>query len=124
MIKGKSPRVFVVEDEVLVAFEMTDTLEDMGFEVVGPSVHLAEAERTARIEAIDVAFLDVNLGKGETSEPIARILRDRDIPFVFITAYDRDQIAFAEDKDRVVRKPVSGKDLLDTLRSVLPRALS
>ena len=41
-------KIFIVEDEVLVAFEMTDTLEDMGFEVVGPSVHLEDAKERAR----------------------------------------------------------------------------
>lgn len=113
-------RIFIVEDEVVVAFEMTGTLEDMGFEVVGPSVHLDEAKEKAKFEDIDVAFLDVNLGKGKTSEPIAEILRQRSIPFVFITAYDREQVNFISDQDKLVKKPVSGNQLLDVLKQVLP----
>lgn len=115
------PRVFIVEDEVLVAFEMTETLEDMGFEVIGPSVHLEEAKKKAKTADIDVAFLDVNLGKGQTSEPIAEILRQRSIPFVYITAYDREQIGFIGERDKLLNKPVSGNQLLDVLRQVLPR---
>lgn len=116
------PRVFIVEDEVLVAFEMTDTLEDMGFEVVGPSVHLAAAEKKAQTSDIDVAFLDVNLGRGQTSEPIAKILRGRGIPFVYITAYDRAQIAFLQENDKLLQKPVSSHQILAILRQVLPDA--
>ena len=73
-------RIFIVEDEAVVAFEMTDALEDMGFEVVGPSIHLDHAKEKAESERIDVAVLDVNLGRSLTTEPVLRILKDRDIP--------------------------------------------
>lgn len=112
-------RIFVVEDEAVVAFEMSDALEDLGFEVVGPSIHLEDAERKARESDIDVAVLDVNLGRGRTSEPVARILRERGIPFVFLTAYDRDQIGFAGGEDRILRKPVSTHALAAALRREL-----
>lgn len=113
-------KIFIVEDEVLVAFEMTETLEDLGFEVVGPSVHLEEAKKEAQTSEIDVAFLDVNLGRGKTSESIAEILRQRSIPFAYITAYDRDQIGFIHERDKLVKKPVSGNQLLEVLRQILP----
>ena len=117
----KAPqRIFVVEDEVVVAFEMSDLLEDLGFEVVGPSVHLEDAKRKAKTDDIDVAFLDVNLGGGKTSKPVVDILNEREIPYVFITAYDAHQISFAVPGDRVVRKPVSGRKLLETLRHLYP----
>ncbi|WP_458792833.1 response regulator [Yoonia sp. MH D7] len=114
-------RVFIVEDEVLVAFEMSDTLNDMGFTVVGPSVHLADAKTRAATSDIDIAFLDVNLGRGKTSEPVAEILRKRGIPFVYITAYDRSQIDFVTDKDRLLRKPVSSHEIMDVLRDILDK---
>lgn len=113
-------RIFIVEDEVMVAFEMTDVLEDLGFEVIGPSVHLDDAKEKARQNDIDVAFLDVNLGRNLTSRPVAEILRERGIPFVYITAYDPEQITFLVDGDRVVRKPVSSSKLLGALREVWP----
>lgn len=120
MMSAEKQKIFIVEDEVLVAFEMTDTLEDMGFEVVGPSVHLEEAKKKAETAEIDIAFLDVNLGKGKTSEPIAKILKERSIPFVFITAYDRDQVEFVSAEDKLVKKPVSGHELLNVLKQILP----
>ena len=115
-----SPKIFIVEDEAVIAFEMTDSLEDMGFEVVGPSVHLEGAKRTAKESEFDVAFLDVNLGRGSTSEPVAGILRKRNIPFVFITAYDRDQVEFLSPEDRIINKLVSGEKLAEALRKILP----
>lgn len=111
-------RVFIVEDEIMVAFEMVDLLEDMGFEIVGPSIHLEDAESIAKRQDIDIAFLDVNLGSGKTSQPVAETLRGRGIPFVFITAYDRDQIDFIASEDKVLKKPLSGDMLARTLAQV------
>ena len=113
-------RIFIVEDEVVVAFEMSDTLEDLGFEVVGPGVHMEDAKERAREDEIDMAFLDVNLGKNKTSMPVAKILKERGIPFVYITAYSPEQISFLDDGDQVVRKPISASSLIAALRRTLP----
>ena len=110
-------KIFIVEDEVVVAFEMSDMLEDLGFEVVGPSVHLEDAKKKAEDKEIDVAVLDVNLGRGKTSEPVARILRERDIPFVFLSAYGRQDIGFAQDHEPVLKKPISGRMLVEALKT-------
>ena len=116
----ESPRVFVVEDEALVAFEMEDVLHELGFTVVGPSLRLEDAKELARREDMDAAFLDVNLGHGNTSQPVVEILRERGIPYAFVTAYDASQITFRLSDDRVLRKPVTSEGMLKTLRSVLP----
>lgn len=113
-------KIFIVDDEVLVAMDMSDLLERMGFEVVGPAVHQEQAVAIARTEAIDAAFLDVNLGENKTSQPIAEILRDRDIPFIFVTAYTADEVTFRLSDERVLKKPVTSAEMLASLRAVLP----
>ena len=112
--------VFVVEDEVFVAYEMNDMLEELGFEVVGPALNAEDAQKLARTAEIDAAFLDVNLGGGKTSEPTAKILRERGVPFVFVTAYTPDQITFRTSTDAVLEKPVTNKKVYETLQKVLP----
>lgn len=113
-------RVFVVEDEVFVAYEMHDILEELGFEVVGPALNAEDAQKLARTAQIDAAFLDVNLGGGKTSEPTAAILRERGVPFVFVTAYTPDQITFRTSDDEVLEKPVTTRKVFETLQKVLP----
>ena len=117
---SESPRIFVVEDEALIAFDMTDLLEELGFTIVGPSLRLEDAMDLAQKEAIDAAFLDVNLGNGDTSQPVVEILRERGVPYAFITAYDASQVTFRLPDDRILRKPVTGQKMLTTLRTVLP----
>ena len=112
--------IMVVEDEIMVAIEIADMLEKFGFMVVGPALHVEDAIDMARTADIDAAFLDVNLGEGKTSSPVATILRDREVPFIFITAYDASQIHFRMSNEMVLTKPITDADLLITLRTVLP----
>ena len=112
--------VFIVEDEVLVALEMADMLEEFGFTVIGPAVHQEQAIELAREEQIDAAFLDVNLNQGKTSEPVAMILRERGVPFIFVTAYTENQVTFRTSDELVLRKPITSSDLLAALRKFHP----
>lgn len=111
-------RVLVAEDEVFVAIELAETLRDLGFDVIGPALNAKMAVALAESETFDAALLDVNLGRGQTTEPVARLLRERKVPFAFLTAYDRKTVVFVEPEDPVFAKPVSEKALRDALRSV------
>lgn len=79
-------RVLVVEDEMLLALDLEEGLNDAGCDVVGPAGNLRTALALARSETIDAAILDVNLG-GESVFPVAQALAARRVPFLFATAY-------------------------------------
>lgn len=80
-------RVLVIEDTLLIAEMIADSLTACGCAVVGPAGQLARGVALATNEAIDGAFLDVNLG-GDSCLPIAKALDARGVPYVFITGYD------------------------------------
>ncbi len=77
-------RIFVAEDEVLIAMQLCDDLADVGAQIVGPAHALAEALECASEAEISAAILDCRLGRGSI-EPVARRLAERDVPFVFYT---------------------------------------
>lgn len=101
-----------------MAIEMAQTLRDLGYVVVGPSLRLEDAKAKAKIAEIDVALLDVNLGRGTTSQTVAEILRARNVPLVFITAYDRAQISYIQPHDALIKKPVYTALLQDALAQI------
>lgn len=72
---------------MLIAFELAQLLKRHDFSVLGPFANtddaLAELDQTLP----DAAILDINLGNGATSEPLASELMDRSLPFVFLTGY-------------------------------------
>src|SRR5476649_920932 len=112
-------RVLLVEDEMIVAWLLTEMLADLGFTVVGPAVSVNQALAMIDAEAIDMAVLDVNLN-GQMSYPIADALAARGVPFVFSTGYDRDRLPDDYRNFPVLQKPFRRSELLDTLAELLP----
>ncbi len=89
-VRGR--RILVVEDEYVLAQDLRLELEDAGAEVLGPAPSVAEAlALLAREAPPDAAILDVNLG-GELVFPVAEALRERGVPFMFATGYDRSSL--------------------------------
>ena len=100
----KRLRILLVEDEMLVAMNIEDMLLALGHEVAGIAGRLAQEGQ------FDVAMLDVNLA-GESSFPIADVLRDRGIPFVFATGYGADGLAAEYRTAPLLQKPFRSGDL-------------
>ena len=83
-------RIFVLEDEALLAFELVEELEAAGALPIASSHDVPHALDTIRSgERFDAAILNVWL-HGELSFPVADELRQRGIPFVFVTGSQRD----------------------------------
>src|SRR5262249_32607192 len=89
-IRRGPARIRVVEDEGLVAAEISRIRQDAGFQVVGPARSVEKALHLLNGVGCDVAILDIQLG-GETSELIASVLTARGTPFVTVSGYSRDQ---------------------------------
>ena len=105
-------RVLIVEDEMMVAMLIEDMIVKMGSDVVGPAYRLSEGLHLAQHESIDIAVLDVNLN-GARSFPIAAILIDRGIPFVFATGYGSTGVDVEFPGIPVVTKPFTAVKLAE-----------
>jgi DNA-binding response OmpR family regulator len=79
-----SRSILVVEDEPLIAMMLEDFLETLGHTVHASCECVEDAVAVADKGGFDVAILDVNLG-GENAWPVARKLREKQIPFVIAT---------------------------------------
>jgi DNA-binding response OmpR family regulator len=113
-LKGR--RVLVVEDEVLVALDYCQNLEDEGAEVVGPFQTVYEALNCVRKSRIDVAVLDYALAD-RNSDTLQSALKSREIPFVVVTAYPRVLVR-RSDNQQVLSKPISPNELCESVRAV------
>ncbi|AZE89200.1 response regulator [Pseudomonas orientalis] len=103
-------RVLLVEDEGAIAMLIEEMLEDLGCTVVASVAHLAKALQVADVVEVDVAILDVNLA-GERVFPAARILRSRNIPFLFSTGYGASGLPEEFADCPVLHKPFAESDL-------------
>lgn len=96
-------RILLVEDEELIALELSAELARLGWAVVGPAATLAEAQALLS-RHLDAAVLDVNL-RGRSVFPVAEQLERLHVPFVFCTGYE---MADPDGRFRnvpVIRKP-------------------
>jgi DNA-binding LytR/AlgR family response regulator len=98
-------KVFIVEDESLVAMQLEDMLADIGCEVVGLAMKIERALDTIeRLSAIQIAILDVNIG-GHKVYPVAARLRERGVPLVFATGYGREGVESEWQSYPILQKP-------------------
>ncbi|GAB0117091.1 response regulator [Acidisoma sp. 7E03] len=111
-------RILVVEDEYFVAMDASQALREVGAEVVGPCRTEQAAIRELEQGAPDGALVDVHLGP-TPSFALAEALKNRGIPFVFITGFDPDRIPgrFAG-VDRL-SKPISPRKVIEALARVV-----
>ena len=108
-------KVFLVEDESLVAMQLEDMMEDLGCDCVGLAMKLSRAlEMLDSIDAIDVAILDVNLG-GDKVYPVAEQLQRRKVPIVFATGYGRAGVDEAWHGCQVVQKPYTTAEIANAV---------
>ena len=86
-------KIFLVEDESLVALMIEAMIEELGASVIGTEskIEPALAFVAKHCGEIDVAVLDLNLG-GARSYDVAQALADKGIPLVFSTGYSDDSI--------------------------------
>jgi len=112
-------RVLIVEDEMMVAMLVEDMVHDLGHEVVGPAMTLEVALQLAREERVDCAILDMNLGQGVLSEPVARALEARGVPFLFATGYGSKSVIEGFATAPVLKKPFVTGDLSRALHRLI-----
>jgi chemotaxis family two-component system sensor kinase Cph1 len=103
-------RIMIVEDEILVALAVADYLTDLGFSIVGPFTKLVDAKQAVAQGYVDAAILDVNLA-GEPIYPLAEILAERSVPFIFTTGYGAESIDARFKGAPVLQKPIEQEDL-------------
>lgn len=111
----QSPCVMLVEDEALIALALADDLETAGYGVAGPFHRCSDSLAWLDGRTPDVAIIDIHLRDG-SSAGLARVLRDRNVPFIVFSGEKRDgRLPDAFEGARWLGKPVSGRQLLETV---------
>ena len=117
-------RVLIAEDETLIRLDLKGLLEGAGFEVCAEARVGEEAVSLARETEPDVALLDVKMPRLDGIEAARRILDERPIPIVMVTAYgERDVVARAVEAGvyGYLVKPFRETDLLPAIETARAR---
>ena len=76
------PKVLVVEDEFIIALDLSETVQDLGYELEGPYAGNEDAFEAIEDQMPDLAILDVFTADGEVY-PLADRLAAAGVPIIF-----------------------------------------
>src|SRR5688572_24518510 len=112
-------RFLIIEDEVMQAWQVADVVRDLGGIVEKVAYRFEQARDALDQVPCDCAIVDLNLD-GIYAYPLADILQQRGIPFIFCTAYAEAQAVFhgLSEVPRV-HKPVDPTALRDAVLAAL-----
>jgi response regulator NasT len=85
-------RILIAEDETIIRLDLRDLLERAGHEIVAEARDGEEAVSLAREHAPELAIMDVKMPKLDGIEAAKRILEERPIPIVMLTAYGQEEL--------------------------------
>ncbi|MEN3971711.1 HWE histidine kinase domain-containing protein [Sphingomicrobium sp. XHP0235] len=98
-------KVLLVEDSLIIALDAEDILQRLGAREVVTEASVEGALGAIDLNQFDFAMLDINLGDSN-SFPIADVLADNGIDFVFATGYGEQASIPEEHRHRMVfQKP-------------------
>lgn len=91
-------RILVVEDNRIIAEDIKNNLEEMGYEVCAVATNGESALRLAQEQSPDIAIMDIRLGKGMNGiEAAGHLQQLYNIPIIYLTAHaDEDTLSKAK----------------------------
>ena len=111
--------VLIVEDEPLIADDLSFTLQDIGYHVAGIALSAEEAIGILNESSVDLVLLDINIQGEKDGIDLAQIInKDYFLPFIFLTSYsDKATLERAKRTNPLAYlvKPINEKDLLTTI---------
>jgi AmiR/NasT family two-component response regulator len=117
-------RILVAEDETIIRMDLRSLLEGAGFEVCAEARDGEQAVELARTEEPDLAIMDVKMPHLDGIEAARRILEERPIPIVMLTAYGQEELVTRAVEAGVfgyLVKPFREQDLLPAIQAARAR---
>jgi two-component system, response regulator PdtaR len=117
-------KILIAEDETLIRLDLKEILERAGFDVCAEARDGEEAVALASEAEPDLAILDVKMPRLDGIEAARRILDERPIPIVMLTAYGQDELVSRAVEAGVfgyLVKPFRESDLLPAIRAARAR---
>lgn len=113
--------VLVVEDEFIIALDLSETVRDLGYRVEGPYANKSHAFIAIDQEMPDFAILDVMTADGEVF-PLADALTEAGVPIIFHSGHvTPGEIAERYPDAMAAAKPCPPSTLIEMIESARAR---
>jgi len=114
-------RILIIEDETVIAMDLSDLVIDQGHDVCATAATASEAVAAAKRERPDLVLADIQLADGSSGiDAVKEILSSFSVPVIFITAFpDRLLTGERPEPTFLITKPYSP----DMVRAAVSQAL-
>jgi DNA-directed RNA polymerase specialized sigma24 family protein/CheY-like chemotaxis protein len=114
-------RILIIEDEAVIAMDLSDLVTDQGHDVCATAATASEAVAAANRERPDLVLADIQLADGSSGiDAVRDILSSFSVPVIFITAFpDRLLTGERPEPTFLITKPYSP----DMVRAAVSQAL-
>jgi DNA-binding response OmpR family regulator len=117
--------ILIVEDESLVALEISNYIKELGYNVVGIAASADRAIELVENKSVDLILMDVYLkGEKDGIEAASKIRQEHHIPVIYISAFSDDETlerAIATNPISYLTKPFNRKELQVAIKIALNR---
>ncbi len=115
--------IAIIEDEILIADNLRTNLVDLGYKVLEPCISYKEVEEMLAYHTPSIVLVDINLESDKSGFDVAKLLNEKDIPFIFLTSYTDDSTirnASIYAPEGYIAKPYN----IDTVKSTIEISLA
>jgi DNA-binding response OmpR family regulator len=112
-------RVLLVEDDPIIGLDLRETIAAAGAVVLGPAHDVQSALALLETSAVDAAVLDHVIVGGD-SRPIADLLIQRGVAFLFHTSH-RGDLPARYPSVTIIDKPSRPDELVRSLRALVAK---
>ncbi len=125
---GSDTRILVVEDEAIVARDLMQRLEGLGYSVTGTAASGAEALALADSTRPNLVFMDITIqGTMDGIETAKRLSHRMDVPIIVLTAHTDTGTILRAKQARpygYLIKPLDEREMITTIEMVMSRHVS
>ncbi len=118
-------RIYIVEDEALIALELEDRLKQLGYDVCGSARRGETAQKEIPETEPDLVLMDIQLAGEMNGIEVAGAVRDRsDAAVIYLSAYSDDALverAVGTDPYGYLLKPFNERELHTTIQAALKK---
>ncbi len=111
------PRLLIVEDEPLLALDLSEVLGEAGYTVAGIAADVDAAVALIKQGVVDIAIIDANLA-GESASPVAVALTACGLPYIVMSGYSAEQLAENFPGAAFLQKPVLTDEIIKALKAI------
>ena len=115
-------RVLVAEDELIIGYDLCDTVSEAGYIVEGPFDDLSSAMLAYQKTKPDIAILDVQLGDGIVY-PLAEQMMAENVPVIFHSGQlTPEEVAARFPKAQALSKPCPPAEVIESMQRAMAHA--